>query len=226
LRDESVVLDYPVEVTTAPMDLQSILLNFGVTVLIMVSVAAVSVLAFVSETVKRALILNPYRVRRGEVHRLLTAGWVHADVTHLALNLLVLFMFADRVVAKLGPLGFAALYVSAVVVGFLPTTVRHWNRPAYNSLGASGAVAAIMFSAILLYPRMKLSLLFLPIPVPGVVFGVLYMAYSAWRSYEARDGINHDAHFSGALYGVLVTVVVAPSQVERTVLVMRQMVGL
>ncbi len=207
------------------MDLEKIVREFGVTVLIMISVAAVSVVAFVSDTIKRALILNPYRVRRGEVHRLLTAGWIHADVMHLATNLFVLFMFADRVVAKFGPLIFVAFYVSAVVVAFIPTTLRHMNQPRYNSLGASGAVAAVMFSAILLYPKMKMSLLILPIPVPGVVFGVLYMIYSVWRSYDVRDNVNHSAHFSGALYGVIVTAVLAPAQVERTIVVVRRMLG-
>lgn len=207
------------------MNLLTIVHDYGITALIMLSVVAVSVLGFVSDSVKRALILNPSRVRHGEVHRLLTAGWIHADVMHLAVNLFVLFTFADRVVAKFGPVLFAVLYVTSVVVGYLPTTVRHWKRPAYNSLGASGAVAAVMFSAILLYPRMKLSLLFIPIAVPGVVFGVLYMLYSAWRSYQARDNVNHDAHFAGALYGALVTIVLAPDQVANTVRVIRRMVG-
>jgi membrane associated rhomboid family serine protease len=108
----------------------------------------------------------------------------------------------------------------------LPTTVRHYKNPRYNSLGASGAVSAVLFSAILLYPRMKLSLLFLPIAVPGVVFGVLYLLYSVYSSYTARDNINHDAHFSGALYGVLFTVALAPTQVARSLQVVRKLVGI
>jgi len=208
------------------MNLLTTLRDYGVTVLIMASVAGVSLLAFASDSVKRALILNPYRVRHGEVHRLLTAGWIHADMMHLAMNLFVLFTFADRVVAKLGPVLFAGLYFTSVIVAYLPTTLRHWKRPAYQSLGASGAVSAVMFSAILLYPRMKLSLLFLPIAVPGVIFGALYMLYSVWRSYDARDNVNHDAHFAGALYGALVTVVLEPKQVARSVVVVRQLLGI
>jgi membrane associated rhomboid family serine protease len=99
------------------------------------------------------------------------------------------------------------------------------KNPRYNSLGASGAVAAVMFSAILLYPKMKMSLLFVPIPVPAVVFGALYMAYSVWRSYSVRDNVNHSAHFSGALYGAILTALWAPAQVESTLQVVRKMLG-
>jgi membrane associated rhomboid family serine protease len=208
------------------MKLPAAVSHLGVTLLIIVSVVAVSVIAFSSERIKRALILSPYQVRRGEVYRLVTGGWIHADMMHLAMNMFVLYMFADRVVAKFGPILFAGLYVSAVVVAHLPTTLRYWNRPGYGSLGASGAVAAVMFSAILLYPQMRIGLLFLPFAVPGVVFGALYMAYSVWQSYSASDNINHDAHFTGALYGALVTWAIAPSQVEHTIRVIRHMLGI
>ncbi len=202
-----------------------VLQGFGVTELIIASVVVVSLIAFSSERIKRALLLIPYRVRRGEVYRLFTAGWIHADGMHLAMNMFVLYMFADRVVAKLGPMLFAALYVSAVVVAYLPTTLRHYNQPSYGSLGASGAVAAVMLSAILLYPHMTISLLFIPIPIPGIVFGALYIGYSVWRSSGSRDNINHDAHFSGAIYGALATLILAPGQVRNTVQVVRHMLG-
>jgi len=202
-----------------------ILHDFDVTELVIASVVVVSLIAFSSERIKRALLLSPYRVKRGEVYRLFTGGWVHADGMHLAMNMFVLYMFAGRVVAKLGPMLFLGLYISAVVVAFLPTTLRYANQPAYGSLGASGAVAAVMLSAILLYPRMTISLMFIPIPIPGVVFGALYIAYSVWRSHSARDNINHDAHFSGAIYGALATFVLAPHAVENTVRVVRHMLG-
>ncbi len=199
--------------------------HLGVTELLIASVVAVSLIAFVSEPIKRALLLIPYRVRRGEVYRLLTAGWIHADGMHLAMNMFVLYMFADRVVAKFGPLLFLVLYVSAVVVAHLPTTLRYWNRPGYGSLGASGAVAAVMLSAILLYPSMRIGLLFLPFSVPGFVFAALYLVYSVWQSYRAADNVNHDAHFTGAVYGALVTFAFAPTQVEHSVRIVRHMLG-
>jgi membrane associated rhomboid family serine protease len=181
------------------------------------SVVIVSVLAWLWKPLKRALILNPYRVReRWEVHRLLTAGWLHADGTHLIFNMLTLYFFADDVLRVIGPARFLVLYVSTVVVAFIPTTLRHMRRPDYNSLGASGAVAAVIFSAVLLYPGLKMQLMFIPIPLPGVVFAVGYLAYSVWHSYSAGDNVNHDAHFSGAIYGSVLTYLFEPAKVERT----------
>jgi membrane associated rhomboid family serine protease len=189
----------------------------SVPVLLIVSVVVVSVLASLSRAIKRALILHPYGIRTGfQVHRLLTAGWVHADASHLFFNMLSLYFFADDVVRALGAPRFLLLYASAVVVSFIPTTLRHMRDPRYASLGASGAVAAVMFSAVVLYPGLKLQLLFLPVPIPGVFYALGYLAYSAWHSYRGGDGINHDAHFTGALYGVLLTYALEPARVERT----------
>lgn len=193
-------------------------ISLTVPLLVIASVVAVSVLAWVIPALKRALILNPYAVRHGgQVYRLLTAGWIHADATHLLFNMLTLYFFADQVAKVLGPARFLVLYFSAVVVAHVPTTLRRMNDPRYNSLGASGAVAAVIFSGILLFPEMKLSLFFLPIGVPGFVYGLGYLAYSAYSSHRARDGVNHDAHFAGAIYGALLTFAFEPERVTRAV---------
>lgn len=194
------------------------ILALPATVLLIGSVVAVSVVAWIIDPVRRAFLLVPYQVRaRGEVHRLFTAGWVHADVMHLAFNMLTLFFFAEKVTSALGVTRFLILYLSAVVAGFIPTTLRHMRDPRYASLGASGAVAAVMFSAILLFPKLKLMLFFLPIPVSGPVFAAAYLAYSAIMSLTGRDGVNHGAHFSGAVYGGLLTWLFEPARVERTI---------
>lgn len=208
------------------MNFPAVFQNLTVTEILIASVVVVSVVGFASDAVQRALVLNPYRVWRGQLWRLLTAGWIHADVVHLGLNMFVLYVFADRVRAKLGDSLFIGLYVSAVVIAYLPSTLRYRNRPRYSSLGASGAVAAVMLSAILLYPRMKLALLFIPFPVPGAVFGALYLLYSVWRSWGSDDDVNHDAHFAGALYGGLVTFLYSPAQVEHTLQYLVKLVGL
>jgi membrane associated rhomboid family serine protease len=181
------------------------------------SVVLVSLVAWLYKPMQRALILHPYRVRKnGEVYRLLTAGWVHADVSHLVFNMFTLYVFADRVLQVLGATRFLVLYAGTVVVAFIPTTLRYMRKADYGSLGASGAVAAVMFSAILLYPKLKLYLMFIPIPVPGLVFALGYLAYSAWHSHAAGDNINHDAHFSGAACGALMTYLFEPDRVVRT----------
>ena len=193
--------------------------TFAVTVpiLVMTSVVTVSLLAWVVKPIKYAFVMSPYLVvHRIQLHRLLTAGWLHADVSHLLFNMLTLYFFGDQVVKAIGPERFILLYVSAVVIAHVPTTIRHRNNPKYSSLGASGAVAAVIFSAILLYPGLKLSLLFLPIPIPGYAYAFGYLAYSAYSSYRAKDGVNHDAHFAGAIYGSLLTYVLEPTRVAKT----------
>ncbi|MEO7327633.1 MAG: rhomboid family intramembrane serine protease [Minicystis sp.] len=191
------------------------ILSLPVPLLLMASVVVVSVLGWIIKPLQRALILSPFLVRRGQVHRLLTSGWVHADVSHLLFNMVSLYLFAEPVLRALGATLFLTLYVSAVVMASIPTTLRHMRDPKYGSLGASGAVAAVMFSAILLNPRMKLYLMVLPIPLPAPLFAVGYLAYSAYRSYRAGDDINHDAHFSGAIYGAIFTYGFASAQVAR-----------
>jgi membrane associated rhomboid family serine protease len=106
--------------------------------------------------------------------------------------------------------------VTAAVVAFVPTTLQYMRNPKYRSLGASGAVAAVMFSAVLLYPGMSVGIVFLPFTVPAWLYGLLYLAYTAWQSYRGRDGVNHTAHFAGAIYGALLTYVMEPQRVTTT----------
>jgi membrane associated rhomboid family serine protease len=189
--------------------------KLDVTLIIIASVGLVSLLAWAVKPLKLALILRPSLVReRFQVHRLLTAGWVHADTTHLLFNLFTLYAFAATVEKTIGPVYFAGLYVTAVVASFLPTTLLHMGDPKYSSLGASGAVAAVMFSAILLYPTMRVGVPFIPVGVSGPIYAVGYLAYSVLNAFRSSDGVNHEAHFAGALYGVLVTYILLPHRVE------------
>jgi membrane associated rhomboid family serine protease len=182
--------------------------------LIILSVVAVSVAAFSNRALMDRLILVPVRVaKRREYQRLLTAGWVHGDAGHLIFNMLSLYFFADMVEHALGAMQFLLLYFSAVVVGFVPTVVRYKNQANYRSLGASGAVSAVIFSAIVMNPGLSMYLMFIPIPIPGWLFGIAYLAYSAYSARRGRDNINHDAHFTGAVYGVAATLVLAPALV-------------
>lgn len=191
--------------------------QLDLTTLVIAVVVIASVVAWVVKPLMGAMILNPFLVKqRKQVHRLLTGGFVHADTAHLVFNMLTLWFFAGYVVRAIGEVKFLVLYLTAVVVGFIPTVLRHARNPKYNSLGASGAVAAVMFSAILLVPHLKLHPAFIPVAVPGLVYALLYLAYSAWHSWRSHDGINHDAHFSGAIWGALFTFVLEPSRVQKT----------
>lgn len=181
------------------------------------SIPVVSVLAWIIKPIYGALVLVPERLKEGQVHRLVTAAWLHSDVSHLAVNLLSLYFFGDRVRRDLGDARFFILYGSAVVVAHVPTVIRYWNQRRFAFLGASGATSAVIFSAILFDPKLKLYLFFLPVAVPGWAFGLLYLAYSAFMSWRAKDRINHDAHFTGAAYGALFTFLVEREHVTRTI---------
>lgn len=191
-------------------------MGLSIGLVIVASIGIVSVMAWSNPRMMERLILIPPRVvNRGEYYRLLTAGWIHGDGTHLIFNLLSLYFFAASVEQAIGALRFVMLYVAAVVVGFVPTVLRHRNHGNYRSLGASGGVAATIFSAILLDPRLSMYLMFIPIPIPGWLFGLGYLAYSAYSSRKNSDNVNHDAHFTGAIAGVLLTFALAPTLVVR-----------
>ncbi len=190
-------------------------LALPVTVILIASVTVVSLLGWLIRPLRDALLLNPFRVRHnGQVHRLLTAGWVHGDASHLLFNMLSLYFFAEPVFRVLGATRFLALYISAVILAFVPTTLRHMGNPGYNSLGASGAVTAVLFSAVMLDPTLKLHVMFVPIPVPAALYAVVYLAYSAWQSRRSGQEVNHDAHFAGAVYGALFTYVFEAARVQ------------
>lgn len=181
------------------------------------SIPVVTVLAWIAKPVHDALVLLPDRLKHGQVHRIVTAAWLHADVGHLAVNVLSLYFFGDKVRRDLGDARFFALYGSAVVVAHVPTIIRFWNNRRMSFLGASGAVSAIIFSAIIFDPKMTIYLFFAPVPVPGWLFGILYLVYSAFMAWRSKDRINHDAHFTGAAYGALFTYLVERAHVTKVV---------
>jgi membrane associated rhomboid family serine protease len=173
-------------------------------VLIAVTVL-VSWLAFDKPKLMQRLILWPPAVeRQRQYERLLTHGFIHADWPHLLFNMLTLYIFGsqiERVLDRLiGPLGFVFFYVTAIIVAILPTYLRHRHDANYSSLGASGGVSAVLFAFILLAPW---SLIYIPIPMPAIVYAVGYLAYSFWMDRRGGDNVNHSAHLSGAIYGVL-----------------------
>jgi membrane associated rhomboid family serine protease len=184
--------------------------------ILMATVVIVSVAGFFAAPVRSKLILVPFLVaKKGQIHRLLTAGWLHADAQHLIFNLITLYFFANVAASVLGDVKFLALYVSAVVVSHVPTTLLHMKDPRYASLGASGAVSAVMLSAILLRPTMRVGIAFLPFAVPGMIYAVVYLIYSAIQAWRAQGRINHEAHFAGAIYGAAFTWVLEPERVSR-----------
>jgi membrane associated rhomboid family serine protease len=161
------------------------------------------------------LLLRPYQLtRKSEYYRLITSGLVHADLGHLAFNMLTFYFFAFSLERVLGPVYFVALYLIGLVLSNVGTWYKHRNDPAYASLGASGAILAVLFAYIAYFPDSMLYLMF-ALPIPAWLFAVGYLAYSWWSSRQNRDRINHDAHIFGAITGLAFVAVVDPGAYRR-----------
>ncbi|RDI55024.1 rhomboid family intramembrane serine protease [Flavobacterium glaciei] len=161
-------------------------------------------------------------IRSGEQIRMLSSGFLHADMTHLIFNMLTLWFFAPVVISYLGDLGdfsFLLVYFGSLIFGSLLTMVFHKNDYGYRAVGASGAVTGVLYSAILLQPDMMLGIFFV-IPMPAYIFGILYLLYSIYGMKAKNDNIGHTAHFGGAVGGYLITLLKEPTLlVDHTLMV-------
>lgn len=180
------------------------------TLLIILFTALVSIQAFSHFALFDRLRHYPIREsHQREWYRLLTAGFLHADWPHLAVNMFVLYNFGElierHVIHLHGPakgrLLFLVLYLLNIVLANLPTAFRHRDDPAFSSLGASGAVSGMVFIFILLQPWAMLYFFFI-VPVPAILAGIGYLAYSSWAANHGHGRIDHSAHFAGALAGM------------------------
>jgi membrane associated rhomboid family serine protease len=149
-------------------------------------------------------------IRSGEQIRMLSSGFLHADIMHLAFNMLTLWFFAPTVIDYLGNFSFSVVYVGSLIFGSLLTMLFHKNDYSYRAVGASGAVTGVLYSAILLQPDMMLGI-FGIIPIPAYLFGILYLLYSIYGMKAKNDNIGHTAHFGGAVGGYLITLIREPS---------------
>ncbi|TNE73960.1 rhomboid family intramembrane serine protease [bacterium] len=160
-------------------------------------------------------MLYPYQVwHQKKWYQLFSSSFLHADLTHLAFNMLTLYFFGPYLESILGSGLFAALYMSAAIVSSLPTLYKHKDNPNYASLGASGAVEAVIFSYILFEPLSKIYLFFIPVGIPALIFGFLYIGYSFYASNRGTGNINHDAHIGGALFGLIFTLISYPDSLS------------
>lgn len=180
----------------------------GLTVLI-------SFLCFSNRQLFEKLSMNPYRtVHSGEWYRLITHGFVHADGTHLFVNMFTYWSFGTYIEKVFGIMGFGiwaylVLYFGGMIVASVYDLLRYRNDPYYSSIGASGAVAAVLFCTIFLNPWDKI-LLFAVVPIPGILFGILYLIYCQYMARRGGGNINHNAHFYGAVFGFIYPILLEP----------------
>lgn len=157
---------------------------------------------------------NVGSIKRGEQIRMFSSAFLHADTTHLLFNMLTLYFFADAVLFPLGTLNFIIIYLASLLFGNLLSLYFHKDEYWYSAIGASGAVTGILYSAILLQPGMELYMFFVPIPIPGYLFGIGYLLYSIYGMKNRIGNIGHDAHFGGAVGGYFITLLLKPSLFE------------
>ena len=182
-----------------------------ITYLLLAATILVSVMAFNDESLKRRLMFNPYElVHYGKWYRAITHAFVHANYMHLGFNMFALWMFGLSLEKALifkydtkGYLYFGCLYLGGILFSTITSVARHKDHPHYFSLGASGAVMAVVFAYILMFPTAELMFLFIPFPLPAYVFGPLLLAGEYYMSKRGGTGIAHDAHFAGAIFGLI-----------------------
>jgi membrane associated rhomboid family serine protease len=191
-----------------------------ITLLLIAVTCVVSFMAFKNAKLANDLILWPPAIfRQREYYRLVTYGFIHADGQHLLFNMITLFFFGRAMeeffTYHLGMLGFVTFYLGGLIVSILPSVIHNRDNPLYRSLGASGAVSAVLFSCILMAPWSTIYVLV--IPLPAILYAVLYVVYSITMDRRGGDNVNHSAHLWGAAYGVIATLLVEPSVFGRFV---------
>lgn len=149
-------------------------------------------------------------IKKGDQIRMLSSGFLHADIAHLAFNMLSLYFFAPVVYGDLGNYAFLLIYFASLLFGNMLTLYIHNNDTNYSAIGASGAVTGIIYSAILLDPTLQIFLFFIPIPIPAYLFGIGYLLYSIYGMKAKSDNIGHTAHFGGAIGGYLFSILFHP----------------
>ena len=179
---------------------------FGVTI-----VVSLLGLYVAPQIIERNLFRPYWFQRRGDYWTALTSGFVHADLTHLLFNMITFYFFAFQLDRTIGRMRLLALYLFALVLSNLGTFLKQRNNPDYASLGASGAITAVLFAFVVYYPTSSFYLLFLPLPIPATIFAVVYLGFTWYLARNSRGHINHDAHLDGALTGLVFVAFTEPS---------------
>jgi len=206
-------------------------MELSVNLVLVIANVGLSLAVFSNQNLFEKLLFNPYStVRLNEWYRVVSHAFIHADYIHLFFNMYVLYQFGGlietiftdpRVFANIFPtvefwgvsrgyLYFIMLYFGGMLAATLPAFKNHRDNPAYNSVGASGAVSAVVLAIIIALPTMELYLFFIPIGIPAFIIGIAYLAYEYFMSKRGRTGIAHDAHLWGGLFGLLFMLVIEP----------------
>jgi membrane associated rhomboid family serine protease len=190
-----------------------------VTIVIILVTVVVTLLAFNNHELFRRLAFNAYDIKHFKnSYRFVSYALIHADWIHLLINMLVLYSFGRVVETYYGfyfgnkaIFYYLLLYIGSTAISTLPSYGKHKDDYTYTAVGASGAVSAVVFASIIFDPLSKIYLFFIPIGIPAIIFGVLYLAYSWYMGKKNIDNVGHDVHFWGAIFGFVFTIVLKPS---------------
>lgn len=197
-------------------------MEVNLTLILIIITVGISLYAMNQSGVLYGFMMNPYMItQRGQYYRLVTSGFIHKDHMHLLFNMFSFYFFGTQLEyifqyifgGTMGSVYFILLYILGIIVSDLPTLIKHRNNHGYNSLGASGAVSAVIFACILFQPLQDICL-YAVLCFPGFILGTLYLIYSYISAKKSRDGINHDAHLYGALFGIIFCIVLYPDSIH------------
>jgi membrane associated rhomboid family serine protease len=171
---------------------------------IMILTAGISLLGMyqIPDIINRFLFRPYFFLRERQYETMIMSGFIHADIGHLLFNMITFYFFAFPLERFLGTTRFVILYFVGLVISHTCTWYKERNNPQYASLGASGAISAVLFAYIVYFPTTTLFIIPIPFPIPAALFAVGYVAYSWWASKNSNDRINHDAHLCGAFSGI------------------------
>ncbi|MFL5762773.1 MAG: rhomboid family intramembrane serine protease [Bacteroidia bacterium] len=192
-----------------------------ITYIILAITVITSIIAMDNYGLKGKLMFNPYSIRHHrEWYRFLSHGLIHADWLHLIFNMLALYMFGQDVEAgyryyfhEKSIVFFLILYVGGLIMSSVYSYERHKEDSFYNSLGASGAVSALIFAYVLMFPTAKIGFIYFPVQMPAYIWGFVYIGIEYYLGKRGNTGIAHDAHIWGAVYGLVLTILFKPSLV-------------
>lgn len=187
----------------------------NILILIIIATAIISFIAFNNTGVFEKYKFSVGAImQRKEYIRLLSAGFLHADIMHLVFNMFTLYIFGPIVVQGFGNIGFLLIYFGSILLGNIFSLFIYQKQPWYSAIGASGGVSGILFASIAMIPNLDIYIFFIPIGIPGYIFGLLYFSYSVYMMLNPRqhDNIGHAAHLGGAFFGLVYAVIVQPER--------------
>ncbi|WP_265429817.1 rhomboid family intramembrane serine protease [Chryseobacterium sp. YIM B08800] len=195
----------------------------NIIILVIAITAIISFIAFNNKEIFEKYKFNVGAIQhRKEYIRILSAGFLHADIMHLLFNMMTLYFFGPVILEGFGNIGFLIIYFGSILLGNIFSLFIYQKQPWYSAIGASGGVSGILFAAIAMMPNIGIYFFFIPIPIPGFIFGLLYFSYSVYMMLNPKqwDNLGHAAHLGGAFFGLVYAVIIQPqSAIENSLFI-------